>query len=62
MNNLCGNPNRANWRFRVSDGETVSFEDGTFGHQEFRAGKDFGDFVAWRHDDRPFVSIGRRAG
>ena len=35
------------WRFRVPDGETVSFTDGNFGLQQFVAGKDFGDFVVW---------------
>jgi glutamyl/glutaminyl-tRNA synthetase len=42
-----------NWRFRVPDGETISFVDGNFGPQQFVAGKDFGDFVVWRHDDVP---------
>jgi glutamyl/glutaminyl-tRNA synthetase len=41
------------WRFRVPDGETVSFTDGNCGEQKFVAGKDFGDFVVWRHDDVP---------
>ena len=42
-----------NWRFRVPDGETVSFVDGRCGPQSFIAGADFGDFVVWRHDDLP---------
>lgn len=38
------------WRFRVPDGEIISFTDGNFGPQQFVAGKDFGDFVVWsRH-------------
>jgi glutamyl/glutaminyl-tRNA synthetase len=41
----------ANWRFRVPDGEAVVFEDGRFGHQQFVAGRDFGDFLVWRRDD-----------
>ena len=41
------------WRFRVPDGEAISFIDGHFGPQRFVAGKDFGDFVIWRHDDVP---------
>ena len=41
------------WRFRVPDGEAISFIDGHFGPQRFVAGKDFGDFVVWRHDDVP---------
>ncbi len=40
-----------NWRFRVPDGESISFVDGNFGPQHFVAGKDFGDFVVWRHDN-----------
>jgi len=41
------------WRFRVPDGEIISFTDGNFGVQQFLAGKNFGDFVVWRHDDVP---------
>jgi glutamyl/glutaminyl-tRNA synthetase len=43
----------ANWRFRVPDNEVIEFEDGCFGKQRFVAGRDFGDFVVWRHDDVP---------
>jgi len=46
-----------NWRFRVSDGETISFTDGNCGEQNFVAGKDFGDFVVWRHDDVPSYQL-----
>jgi glutamyl-tRNA synthetase len=42
-----------NWRFRVPDGETISFLDAHYGPQTFVAGVDFGDFVVWRHDDIP---------
>jgi glutamyl-tRNA synthetase len=45
------------WRFRVSDGETICFHDGNFGEQKFVAGKDFGDFVVWRHDDVPAYQL-----
>lgn len=38
---------RFSWRFRVSDGEVITFTDGNFGPQQFVAGKDFGDFVVW---------------
>ncbi len=48
---------RFNWRFRVPDGETISFEDGHYGPQQFVAGKDFGDFVVWRHDDVPAYQL-----
>jgi glutamyl/glutaminyl-tRNA synthetase len=46
-----------NWRFRVPDGEVVEFTDGHFGKQRFVAGKDFGDFVLWRHDDVPSYQL-----
>ena len=45
------------WRFRVPDGETISFVDGNFGAQQFVAGKDFGDLVVWRHDDVPAYQL-----
>ncbi len=44
---------RINWRFRITDGEAVEFTDNLFGPQRFVAGRDFGDFVIWRHDDIP---------
>ena len=39
------------WRFRVPDGQTISFADRNLGPQQFVAGKDFGDFVLWSHRD-----------
>ena len=48
---------RANWRFRVPDGEVISFVDGGQGLQRFIAGKDFGDFVVWRHDGVPAYQL-----
>jgi glutamyl-tRNA synthetase len=48
---------KVNWRFRVPDGEVVSFVDGWYGPQQFVAGKDFGDFVVWRHDDIPAYQL-----
>ena len=48
---------KLNWRFRVPDGETIEFVDGSFGRQQFVAGKDFGDFVVWRHDDMPSYQL-----
>lgn len=42
-----------NVRFRGPDGETIRFSDGRAGEQSAIAGKDFGDFVAWRRDDVP---------
>jgi glutamyl-tRNA synthetase len=46
-------PAGVNWRFRVPDGEVVTFNDGHFGPQRFVAGQDFGDFPIWRRDDVP---------
>jgi len=48
---------RYSWRFRVPDGESVSFVDGHLGPQSFVAGRDFGDFVVWRHDDLPAYQL-----
>jgi glutamyl-tRNA synthetase len=48
---------KCSWRFRVPDGEAISFADGNFGGQKFVAGKDFGDFVVWRHDDVPAYQL-----
>jgi glutamyl-tRNA synthetase len=45
------------WRFRVPDGEVVSFIDKNLGVQRFVAGKDFGDFVIWRNDDVPAYQL-----
>ena len=45
------------WRFRVPDGESISFVDGHFGPQQFIAGKDFGDFIVWRRDDVPAYQL-----
>jgi glutamyl/glutaminyl-tRNA synthetase len=45
------------WRFRVPDGESISFVDGNCGEQKFIAGKDFGDFVVWRGDDVPAYQL-----
>ena len=45
------------WRFHVPDGETISFTDGNFGEHKFTAGKDFGDFVVWRHDGVPAYQL-----
>jgi glutamyl-tRNA synthetase len=48
---------KCSWRFRVPDGETISFVDEQLGPQEFVAGKDFGDFVVCRHDDVPAYQL-----
>src|SRR6266536_3299481 len=45
------------WRFRAPDGEVISFVDSHLGEQRFVAGKDFGDFIIWRHDDVPAYQL-----
>jgi glutamyl-tRNA synthetase len=45
------------WRFRVPDGEQLSFQDARFGRQSAVAGTDFGDFVVWRKDDVPAYQL-----
>jgi glutamyl/glutaminyl-tRNA synthetase len=50
-------PDRANWRFRVPDGEAVEFNDLNLGPQRFVAGEDFGDFVVWRRDGVPSYQL-----
>lgn len=48
---------KISWRFRVPDGETISFHDENRGEQKFIAGRDFGDFVVWRPDDVPAYQL-----
>ncbi|MGH8047097.1 MAG: glutamate--tRNA ligase family protein [Chthoniobacterales bacterium] len=50
-------PAGVNWRFRVPDGEVISFHDGRCGSVSFVAGRDFGDFVVWRRDDVPAYEL-----
>jgi glutamyl/glutaminyl-tRNA synthetase len=50
-------PAGVSWRFKVPDGETISFKDGYFGHQEFVASRDFADFLLWRRDDIPAYQL-----
>jgi glutamyl-tRNA synthetase len=50
-------PAGVSWRFRVPDGETISFQDGNFGPQQFVAGRDFADFLLWRRDDIPAYQL-----
>jgi glutamyl-tRNA synthetase len=46
-----------NWRFRVPDGEEISFVDVHGGTQRAIAGQDFGDFLVWRKDDTPSYQL-----
>ncbi len=50
-------PQKANWRFRVPDGEVIEFIDQNLGPQRFVAGVDFGDFVIWRRDGVPSYQL-----
>jgi glutamyl-tRNA synthetase len=50
-------PAGVNWRFRVSDGEEISFTDLHLGPQRMIAGRDFGDFIVWRRDDVPAYQL-----
>ena len=51
-------PGPTNWRFRVSDGEQISFIDGAAGLTTRTAGVDFGDFLVWRKDGWPSYELG----
>jgi glutamyl-tRNA synthetase len=46
-----------NWRFRVPDGETLSFVDRALGPHTEIAGQDFGDFLVWRKDGFPSYQL-----
>jgi glutamyl/glutaminyl-tRNA synthetase len=48
---------RFSLRMRVPEGGAVRFVDGHFGPQSFECGRDFGDFVLWRHDDVPAYQL-----
>jgi glutamyl/glutaminyl-tRNA synthetase len=50
-------PKGVNWRFRVPDGEALSFNDLNLGERSYVAGQDFGDFVIWRRDDVPAYQL-----
>src|SRR3954447_10233861 len=46
-----------NWRFRVPDGEQISFVDVRLGRQRAVAGLHFGDFIVWRRDHVPAYQL-----
>ena len=50
-------PAGVNWRFHVPDGDLIQFHDENVGSQQFEAGFDFGDFIAWRRDDVPAYQL-----
>jgi glutamyl-tRNA synthetase len=52
-----GDTGTVNWRFRVSDGRTIAFQDGRLGEVRRTAGSDFGDFLVWRKDGFPSYEL-----
>lgn len=51
-------PGRAvSWRFRVPEGQVVSWIDGGLGPQSWVAGRDYGDFVVLRPDGVPSYQL-----
>jgi|SRR5579872_811065 len=52
-------PRGVNWRFRVPDGETITFHDNNpvIGLRSYVCGRDFGDFLVWRRDDVPSYQL-----
>ncbi len=50
-------PVGVNWRFRVPNGEQITFVDRHLGAQQYAAGRDFGDFIVWRRDDVPAYQL-----
>ncbi|MSU61202.1 MAG: tRNA glutamyl-Q(34) synthetase GluQRS [Pedosphaera sp.] len=57
QHSILGTGRPPNWRFRIPDSHNISFLDGQFGPQRFIAGRDFGDFVVWRHDNVPAYQL-----
>ena len=54
---VAGERRNVNWRFRAPYDNVVTFEDGRYGSRSFNAGKDFGDFIIWRHDGIPSYQL-----
>jgi glutamyl-tRNA synthetase len=48
---------KVNWRFRVPEGEELSFHDQRLGLRRAEAGRDFGDFLVWRKDSVPSYQL-----
>ena len=55
--NVTDTPGEMNWRFCVSDGETIEFIDNNAGSCTYTAGEDFGDFIVWRRDGFPSYEL-----
>lgn len=50
-------PGGINWRFRVPDGEEISFEDRALGRVVKMCQQDLGDFLIWNRDDIPAYEL-----
>ncbi len=50
-------PAGVSWRFRIPEGEEISFSDQNLGTQCYLGGRDFGDFLVWRRDDVPAYQL-----
>ncbi len=50
-------PEGITWRFRVPEGESITFSDIRKGEVTYTAGKDFGDFSLWRRDNIPAYEL-----
>lgn len=50
-------PGDVHWRYRVPDGETLTFFDNCLGVQRAVAGHNFGDFLVWRRDNVPAYQL-----
>lgn len=48
---------QVNWRFKVPQGRVIQFNDLRTGMHSFEAGRAFGDFVVWRHDELPSYQL-----
>lgn len=55
--NQWDSPAGTSWRFRVLDGEEISFRDLSLGPQQYLSGRDFSDFLVWRRDDIPAYQL-----
>lgn len=50
-------PAEWNWRFRVPDGQSISWDDSGLGRQHYQAGIDFGDFIVMRRGGIPSYQL-----
>ena len=50
-------PAGVNWRFRLQEGDEITFADLNLGPERYVAGREFGDFLVWRRDDVPAYQL-----